>query len=113
MVATEYSEYLLCFFLIFFCRNHTDKSIIYGYCHDSSYTRGEPTSFALGGVVPGFREGISKMKVGGKWKLFIPSALGYGEVGAPGAIGPNEPLVFEVELISVKEKEAPAEKKEG
>lgn len=84
---------------------HYRGSLITGQEFDSSHSRGEPTSFSLGGVVLGFREGISRMRVGGKWKLFIPASMGYGEVGAPGAIGPNETLVFEVELISVKQTE--------
>jgi len=79
---------------------HYRGTLISGEQFDSSYDRGEPTSFALDGVIPGFREGISQMKPGAKWKLFIPSNLGYGEVGAPGAIGPNETLIFEVELLS-------------
>lgn len=77
---------------------------------DSSYARGEPTSFSLDGVIPGFREGISQMNQGAKWKLFIPSSLGYGEVGAPGVIGPNETLIFEVELLSFEAPKALEEK---
>ena len=79
---------------------HYRGTLISGQEFDSSYGRGEPTTFSLDGVIPGFREGISLMHKGAKYKLFIPSSLGYGETGAPGAIGPNETLVFEVELIS-------------
>ncbi|WP_082117170.1 FKBP-type peptidyl-prolyl cis-trans isomerase [Sedimenticola thiotaurini] len=85
---------------------HYRGTLISGKQFDSSYDRGEPTSFSLDGVIPGFREGISQMKPGAKWKLFIPSNLGYGEVGAPGAIGPNETLIFEVELLSFEAPKA-------
>lgn len=77
-------------------------TLIDGTEFDSSYGRGEPATFELGGVIPGFREGIGQMKTGAKWKLFIPSELGYGERGAGGAIGPNEVLIFEVELLSTQ-----------
>lgn len=90
---------------------HYRGTLISGKEFDSSYGRGEPTSFSLDGVIPGFREGISQMKQGAKWKLFIPASLGYGEVGAPGAIGPNETLIFEVELLSFKAPQALEEKK--
>ncbi len=86
-------------------------TLVSGQEFDSSYARGEPTSFSLDGVIPGFREGISQMSPGAKWKLFIPSDLGYGEVGAPGAIGPNETLIFEVELLSFEAPKALEEKK--
>lgn len=89
---------------------HYRGTLISGQEFDSSYARGEPTTFALDGVIPGFREGIGLMNTGAKYKLFIPAALGYGETGAPGAIGPNETLIFEVELIAI---DAPAEKSEG
>lgn len=85
---------------------HYRGTLISGEEFDSSYARGEPASFSLDGVIPGFREGISQMNQGAKWKLFIPSSLGYGETGAPGAIGPNETLVFEVELISFEAPKA-------
>lgn len=77
-------------------------TLIDGTEFDSSYKRGEPTSFTLDGVIPGFREAISMMKPGAKWKVFIPSDLGYGPNGAGGAIGPNETLIFEIELLSVE-----------
>jgi FKBP-type peptidyl-prolyl cis-trans isomerase FklB len=89
---------------------HYRGTLINGEEFDSSYKRGKPTSFSLDGVIPGFREAISRMKNGAKWKVFIPSALGYGDVGAPGAIGPNETLIFDIELVSfeVKAQEKPA-----
>jgi peptidylprolyl isomerase len=73
-----------------------------GTVFDSSVQRGQPAEFSVDRVIPGFREGILGMKVGGKRKLYIPSALGYGAQGSSGAIPPNANLIFEVELISVK-----------
>lgn len=71
---------------------------------DSSYDRKQPFTFLLGGgqVIPGWDKGVLGMKVGGKRKLYIPPALGYGERGAGGVIPPNTPLLFEVELLDVK-----------
>lgn len=67
---------------------------------DSSWSRGEPISFPLDGLIPGWQEGIPGMKVGGKRLLVIPGALGYGEQGAPG-IAPDETLAFVIELLDV------------
>ncbi|NWF52079.1 MAG: FKBP-type peptidyl-prolyl cis-trans isomerase [Nitrospirae bacterium] len=89
---------------------HYRGTLIDGTEFDSSYTRGQPATFPVKGVIPGFSEALQLMKVGSKWQLFIPSNLAYGERGAGDDIGPNAALIFEVELLSIKEKEE--EKKE-
>ncbi|WP_137749001.1 FKBP-type peptidyl-prolyl cis-trans isomerase [Acidovorax sp. NB1] len=68
---------------------------------DSSYKRGEPTSFPLNGVIPCWTEGVQRMKPGGKAKLTCPPSIAYGARGAGGVIPPNATLNFEVELISI------------
>jgi FKBP-type peptidyl-prolyl cis-trans isomerase FklB len=78
-------------------------TLINGTEFDSSYRRGQPASFKVGGVIPGWTEALQLMKVGAKWELYIPSNLAYGARGAGRNIGPNSTLIFEVELISVKE----------
>ncbi len=70
---------------------------------DSSWSRGgRPASFPLGQVVAGFRDGISGMREGGRRVLVVPPEMGYGAQGAPPAIGRNEPLVFVVDLVSIR-----------
>jgi FKBP-type peptidyl-prolyl cis-trans isomerase FklB len=81
---------------------HYEGKLISGKVFDSSIKRGEPTTFKVGEVIPGWTEALQRMKVGDKWRVFIPPNLGYGERGAGPAIGPNEALVFEVELLDVK-----------
>ena len=72
---------------------------------DSSYKRGQPATFPVGGVIKGWTEALQLMPVGSKWQLFIPSELAYGARGGPGGgIGPNATLVFEVELMSIQPK---------
>ena len=89
---------------------HYKGTLIDGTEFDSSYSRGQPVTFPLGNVIPGWTEGLQLIKAGGKAKLFIPSSLGYGERGAGAKIGPNETLIFEVELISIEKGEAPKKK---
>lgn len=70
---------------------------------DSSYDRGEPTEFAVAGVIPGFSETLRRMRVGGHVRVYIPSDRAYGERGGPAGsgIGPNQDLIFEIELLAV------------
>ncbi|SFK90677.1 FKBP-type peptidyl-prolyl cis-trans isomerase FkpA [Lysobacter sp. cf310] len=83
-------------------RVHYKGTLLDGKQFDSSYERNQPVEFPLQQVVPGWQEGIALMPVGSKYKLWIPSKLGYGEKGTPGGpIPPNSVLVFEVELLDV------------
>jgi FKBP-type peptidyl-prolyl cis-trans isomerase FklB len=68
---------------------------------DSSYKRGQPASFPVGGVIPAWTEILQKMKVGSKYEIWVPGALGYGEHGNPPRIPPNATLHFEIELLSI------------
>jgi FKBP-type peptidyl-prolyl cis-trans isomerase FklB len=81
---------------------HYKGTLIDGTEFDSSYKRGQPATFQVSGVIPGWTEALQLMKEGAKWQLFVPSNLAYGEKGAGREIGPNATLIFEVELISVK-----------
>jgi FKBP-type peptidyl-prolyl cis-trans isomerase FklB len=81
---------------------HYRGTLVDGTVFDSSYERGEPVTFPVEGVIPGWTEALQLMKEGAKWKLFIPPSLAYGERGAGQVIGPNATLLFEVELISVQ-----------
>ena len=80
---------------------HYTGSLADGSEFDSSHKRGEPATFPVGGVIPGWTEALQLMKEGAKWQLVIPSELAYGERGAGPLIGPNAVLVFDVELIKV------------
>jgi FKBP-type peptidyl-prolyl cis-trans isomerase FklB len=79
-------------------------TLLNGKEFDSSYKRGEPASFPVNGVIKGWTEALQLMPVGSKWQLFIPPDLAYGDRGAGGDIGPDETLVFEVELLSIGEQ---------
>ncbi|HEY1658866.1 MAG TPA: FKBP-type peptidyl-prolyl cis-trans isomerase, partial [Candidatus Sulfotelmatobacter sp.] len=79
-------------------------TLINGKEFDSSSKHGGPASFPVGGVIKGWTEALQLMPVGSKWQLFIPPDLAYGERGAGGDIGPDETLIFEVELLSIKAK---------
>ena len=81
---------------------HYAGTVLDGTEFDSSYKRGEPAQFVLGAVVPGWAEALQLMSKGSKYKLWIPSKLGYGEAGTPGGpIPPNSALVFEIELLDI------------
>lgn len=86
---------------------HYKGTLVDGKTFDSSYDRGEPATFQINNLIPGWVEALPMMKVGSKWKLFIPSELGYGERGA-GEIPPNSTLIFEMELLEIKASEQPA-----
>jgi FKBP-type peptidyl-prolyl cis-trans isomerase FklB len=77
-------------------------TLIDGTEFDSSYKRGEPATFPVGGVIKGWTEALQLMKPGAKCQLFIPASLAYGERGAGRDIGPNSTLIFDVELLDVK-----------
>ena len=81
---------------------HYKGTTIDGKEFDSSYERGEPATFVLNKVIKGWTEGLQLMKEGGKWQFFIPSELAYGERGSGPHIGPNEVLIFEVELLGIE-----------
>ncbi len=81
---------------------HYEGKLLDGKVFDSSYERGEPAVFVLNAVISGWTEGVQLMKVGSKYRFFIPSDLAYGGRGAGGDIGPNATLIFEVELISIE-----------
>ena len=83
---------------------HYRGTLINGTEFDSSYKRGQPVSFPVSEVIPGWTEALQLMEEGAKWQLFIPSNIAYGERGAGGVIGPNATLIFEVELVSIQEK---------
>jgi FKBP-type peptidyl-prolyl cis-trans isomerase len=86
---------------------HYRGTLIDGTEFDSSYKRSEPSSFGVTGVIPGWTEALLMMPVGSKWKLFIPSNLAYGERGRPG-IPANSTLLFDIELVSIKDPAAAA-----
>jgi FKBP-type peptidyl-prolyl cis-trans isomerase FklB len=81
---------------------HYKGTLIDGTEFDSSYKRGEPATFPVNGVIPGWIEALQKMKVGSKWQLFIPSNLAYGDKQRGPVISPNSTLLFDIELIKIK-----------
>lgn len=82
-------------------RVHYTGTLLDGTKFDSSVDRGQPAEFPLSGVIPGWTEGLQLMPVGSKFKFWIPANLAYGEQGTPGPIGPNQTLVFDVELLEI------------
>lgn len=84
-------------------------TLINGEEFDSSYKRGQPATFPLRGVIKGWQEALPLMKEGAKWQIFVPSQLAYGPNSPSPAIGPNATLIFEIELVSVKEATKPGE----
>jgi len=82
---------------------HYKGSLPDGTVFDSSYDRGQPADLELTRVIKGWQMGIPLMAVGAKYKLYIPSALGYGERGSGPKIPPHSPLIFEIELLGIKE----------
>ena len=83
--------------------NYEGRSID-GRIFDSSYQRGNPITLSLGGVIQGWQAGLQAMKPGDVWEFYMPSELGYGTAGSGPAVGPNEALIFKIELISVVNK---------
>ncbi len=78
-----------------------EGTLINGQEFDSSYKRGQPATFPVMGVIPGWTEILQLMPVGATWMVYIPASLAYGEQGAPPSIGPNETLIFKIHLISI------------
>lgn len=89
---------------------HYKGTLIDGTEFDSSIKRGEPAEFQLNRVIPGWTKALKQMPVGSKWEIFIPADQAYGPRGG-GPIGPNETLIFEVELLDIVTPEAPANDK--
>ena len=82
-----------------------EGKLLDGTVFDSSYDRGESTTFGVNQVIKGWTEGLQLMKEGAKYEFYIPSELAYGQRGSGAKIGPGEPLIFTVELIDVKDSE--------
>ena len=80
---------------------HYEGRLINGAIFDSSIRRGEPAEFPVSGVIAGWVEALQLMNTGSKWQLYIPSELAYGSHGAGQSIGPNETLIFDVELLDI------------
>ena len=84
-------------------RTHYHGSFINGQVFDSSVTRNEPAEFALSDVIPGWSEALQMMSVGSKWRIAVPSDIGYGEAGSPPVIPGDSALVFEISLLDIVE----------
>ncbi|GAP75160.1 FKBP-type peptidyl-prolyl cis-trans isomerase FklB [Pseudoalteromonas sp. SW0106-04] len=82
-------------------RTHYHGALINGTVFDSSYERGEPAEFPVGGVIKGWTEALQMMPTGSKWRLYVPHDLAYGERGAGAAIAPYSTLIFDIELIDI------------
>lgn len=82
-------------------KTHYHGTFINGKVFDSSVKRGEPATFGVSEVIPGWTEALQLMKVGDKWQLFVPSKLAYGPEGSQGVIPPDSTLIFEVELLEI------------
>ena len=75
-----------------------------GKIFDSSFKRGKPATFAVSQVIPGWQQALKLMKTGASWEVYIPAKLAYGAQGIGGVIGPNQTLIFKVDLLSIKDK---------
>merc|ERR1719445_394722 len=89
------------------CECHYRGTLIDGTQFDSSYDRGEPTTFAPNQVIKGWTEAMQLMVEGDKWELYIPSELAYGDQGSPPKIGPGDALIFTLEMIKIKGDKVP------
>ncbi|GAA3912566.1 FKBP-type peptidyl-prolyl cis-trans isomerase [Litoribacillus peritrichatus] len=85
---------------------HYHGTLVDGTVFDSSVDRGQPATFPVGGVIKGWIEALQLMKVGDKWKLYVPADLAYGAQSPSPKIPPNSALVFEVELLSIKNEDS-------
>ncbi len=88
-------------------KTHYRGTLIGGKEFDSSYKGGEPVTFPVNGVIPGWTEALQLMPIGSKWQLFIPADKAYGE-GGQGPIPPNSTLIFDIELLAIEEEAKPA-----
>ena len=80
---------------------HYTGMLLDGTVFDSSHDRGEPATFPVSGVIKGWQEALPMMKEGGKWQIVVPANLAYGDRGVGNLIGPNETLIFDIELVSI------------
>lgn len=90
------------------CSCHYEGKLIDGSIFDSSYQRGEPTSFAPNQVIKGWTEAMQLMVEGDKWEMYIPSELGYGDRGSPPKIGAGDALIFQMEILAIMGDSVPA-----